>query len=68
MMWRNKTFLETFEGKGYALFCGKVGYFPVNRENTVIIKTSEDLMLADYIIRAKESLESYEVQYDELVK
>ena len=68
MMWRNKTFLDTFEGKGYALFCGKVGYFPVNRENTVIIKTSEDLMLADYIIRARESLESYEVQYDELVK
>lgn len=68
MMWRNKTFLDTFEGKGYAFFCGKVGYFPVNRENTVIIKTSEDLMLADYIIRARESLESYEVQYDELVK
>ena len=68
MMWRNKTFLDTFERKGYALFCGRVGYFPVNRKNSVIIKTSEDLMLADYIIRAKESVENYEVQYDALVK
>lgn len=68
MMWRNKTFIDTFEKKGYALFCGKVGYYPVSKETAIIIKTEEDIMLADYVMRAKELSSSYTVQYDEIVK
>jgi CMP-N-acetylneuraminic acid synthetase len=66
MMWRNKTFMDTFERQGYALFCGKVGYYPVSKETAIIIKTKEDIMLADYIMRAKQAGGSYEVQYDAL--
>ncbi len=68
MMWRNKTFIDTFEKQGYALFCGKVGYYPVSKEAAVIVKTKEDLMLADYIMRVKSSAGGYKVVYEELVK
>lgn len=68
MMWKNKTFLETFKRQGYALFCGKVGYYPVSKETAIIIKTKEDIILADYVMRARESCKGYEVQYDEIVR
>ncbi|MBW8000480.1 MAG: hypothetical protein FVQ80_00465 [Planctomycetes bacterium] len=66
MMWKNKAFIDTFEKKGYALFSGKVGYYPVSKESAVIIKTQEDLMVADAIMKAKQG--GYELQYDEVVK
>lgn len=66
MMWRNKTFMDTFEKQGYALFCGKVGYHPVSKETAIIVKTKEDIMIAEYIIKAKESIKGYEVRYDAL--
>jgi len=68
MMWRNKTFIEAFEKQGYALFCGKIGYCPVSKESSIIIKTKEDIMLADYIMRAKESEEEFEVKYDSIIE
>lgn len=68
MMWRNKIFIDTFERKGYALFCGKVGYYPVSKETAIIIKTEEDLMLADSIMRKRNSSSNHELKYDELVK
>jgi CMP-N-acetylneuraminic acid synthetase len=68
MMWRNKTFRDIFEKNGYALFCGRIGYYPVSKETAIIIKTKEDIMLADYIMRAKESIGGYEVRYDDVVE
>jgi len=64
MMWKTKTFMETFDSRGYALFCGKIGYYPVSKETSIIIKTKEDIMLADYIMRTKSSVGEYEVKYD----
>ena len=68
MMWRNKTFMDTFERQGYALFCGKIGYYPVSKETSIIIKTKEDIMLADYVMQTKSSLVEYEVKYDDIIK
>src|SRR3972149_4228779 len=68
MMWRNKTFMNTFERQGYALFCGKTGYYPVSKETSIIIKTKEDIMLADYVMRTKSSAAEYEGKYDDIVK
>lgn len=68
MMWRNKTFMDTFEKQGYALFCGKTGYYPVSKETAIIIKTKEDIMLADYVMRTKSSVGEYEVKYDDIIK
>jgi|ETNmetMinimDraft_20_1059909.scaffolds.fasta_scaffold64266_1 CMP-N-acetylneuraminic acid synthetase len=68
MVWKRQTFLESYEKRGYALFCGKIGYYPVSKESSLIIKTKEDLMIVDHIIRAKESASEYEIEYDSLVK
>lgn len=66
MMWRSEVFMETFRAQGYALFCGKVGYFPVSKKSSVIIKTDEDLMIAESIIKAGHGTAEYEVKYDQL--
>lgn len=68
MMWKSKAFIDTFERQGYALFCGRIGYYPVSKETAIIIKAKEDIMLAEYVVRARESMGDYNVQYDELVK
>ena len=66
MMWRTSTFMETFRRKGYALLCGKLGYFPVSKRSSVIIKTDEDLMMAEFYLKAGASGAIYEVQHDAL--
>lgn len=68
MMWRNRTFVQEFERRGYALLSGKVGYFPISKESAIIIKTMEDLRLAEYVLKAGVSKEQYHVSYDELAE
>lgn len=65
MMWRAKSFIESMKLKGHALLSGKVGYYPVNKWSSIIIKTDHDLKLASYALRALETDES-EVEYDDL--
>jgi CMP-N-acetylneuraminic acid synthetase len=67
MMWRNRTFMDAYEKHGHALFCGKVGYYSVSKKSTLIVKTEEDLLLADYIMRAEKQYKEQEVKYDEIV-
>jgi CMP-N-acetylneuraminic acid synthetase len=67
MMWRSRTFMDAYEKRGHALFCGKVGYYPVSKKTSFIIKTEEDLMLADFIMRAEKQSEGQEVEYDKIV-
>jgi len=64
MMWRSRTFIKTFEKKGHALLSGKVGYFPVVKLSSVIVKKKEDLMLADSIM--KSIGKDYKIKYDSL--
>ncbi len=66
MMWRTETFVTAMKEQGYAFFSGKVGFFPVSKESSIIIKTAEDLRLADYIQRSKMS-ESEDIRYSSLV-
>ena len=68
MMWRARIFKETFEKKGYALLCGKVGLYPVSKLSSVIIKKEEDLMLADYMMQVLKRHERYTVRYDRLAR
>ncbi len=67
MMWRNRTFMDVYEERGHALFCGKVGYYPVSKKSALIVKTKEDLLLADFMMRAEKQSEGQEVEYDEIV-
>ena len=65
MMWRAKSFIESMKLKGHALLSGKVGYYPVNKWSSIIIKTEHDLKLASYALRALETNET-KIEYDDL--
>ena len=58
--------MDAYKKDGYALLCGKLGYFPVSKESAMIIKTDIDLKMAESLLRASSGEEVYEVQYDEL--
>lgn len=63
MMWRNRTFMHTMEEKGAALLSGKVGYYNVSKESSLILKTQEDLYLIDCILRGREITPENKVEY-----
>lgn len=68
MMWRVNSFLSKFKEKGYALFCGKFGSYTVGGLITIKIKTEEDLLFADKIMRGiSKSKELDVLKYDEIV-
>ena len=64
MMWRTGPFVKAMNQHGYAFFVGKVGYYPVSKLSTLIVKNEEDLKLASFVLRAKKeghsNLEFYE--------
>jgi len=63
MMWRTRTFLEAVRARGYALLSGKIGYFPVGKLSAIVIKTAEDLRVAEAVLRAMRGA-GLEVQYE----
>ena len=68
MMWRKKPFLTDYSRKGHALFCGKFKTYSVSKISGIIIKTAEDLKLADLMMRSMNNLKSVNsVEYDVLV-
>ena len=68
MMWRRKTFLKEFSQKGNALFCGKFGTYSVSKTSGFIIKTSEDLKIADLLMQSLDKFnDEYIVEYDDSV-
>ena len=64
MMWRTKTFLAAFQQRGYALLSGKVGYFPVGKLTSVLVKTPEDLQIAEALLKARQRAGAEAVRYD----
>ena len=68
MMWRTDVFIKTFKKRGHAFFCGKVGFYPVSKLSSIIIKRKEDLMLADFVMRVLMKDKGYKVSYDRIVK
>ncbi len=65
MMWRSEPFREAMAHQGYALLNGRVGYFPVSKRSSVIIKTAEDLFIAETILKTGHLSEG-DVRYDEI--
>lgn len=66
MIWRTGSFIRKFKRKGFAFFCGKIGYFPVSKLTGVVIKRQEDLLLADCLMRASLRRKGHRVRYDKL--
>lgn len=67
MMWRAKVFIREFKNKGYALLSGKVGFYPVNKLSSIIIKREDDLLLAQCVLNATLRKDNYKVEYDRIV-
>ena len=67
MMWRKDVFLKELREKGHALFCGEFGVYAVDKDSALIIKTKEDINLADMYMQAKANRSSFTVLYDEVV-
>ena len=55
--WRRETFLQAIKKGKCATYYGKVGYFPLNRLSGHIIKTKEDLLIAEALLPLIESSE-----------
>ena len=58
--------MESMDQNGYAFFSGKVGYYPVSKLSAIIIKTEQDLKLAEYVVKAMKEKEP--LKYDVLTK
>ncbi|MEE8385247.1 MAG: hypothetical protein V3S01_04980 [Dehalococcoidia bacterium] len=65
MIWRSRVFQAEMEARGHAFFCGKFGTCPVSKLAAIVIKTEEDLLLADGLLRAME-IAPPELAYDPL--
>ena len=50
-VWRAATFLESYDKKGYAVFSGNVGFYPLSPFKTVKISTEDDFALAQAILQ-----------------
>jgi len=48
--WRSDAFLQAVERGDCATYSGRIGYFPVNRFASHVIKTEEDLRLAEALL------------------
>lgn len=59
-VWRAKTFLESFEKKGYAVFSGKIGFYPLSFLKSIKISTEEDFLLAEKLLLYKKMGEKNE--------
>jgi len=67
MMWKSKIFIDNFEKNGHAFFSGKIGFYPVNKLTSIIIKKDEDMMIVDAIMRMKARNVNYRVSYDKII-
>lgn len=67
MMWRTSCFMETLKKRGSAMLCGRCGFYPVGKMSSLIIKKKEDLMFAEFLLRALKLGGKYRVKYDEII-
>jgi len=50
-VWKAKSFLDSYEKKGYAVFSGKLGFYPLDLLKSVKISTEKDFLLAEALLR-----------------
>jgi CMP-N-acetylneuraminic acid synthetase len=55
--WRTSTYLNAYESGRCATYAGKVGYYPVDRLAGHIIKTEEDIQIAEALLKVRNNNE-----------
>lgn len=66
MIWRSQNFIRAFKKRGHAIFSGKVGFYPVSKLSSLIIKKEEDLLLVQSILKTLNK--KHIVRYDPVLK
>ena len=67
MMWRTDPFLFAMREKGSAFFTGNIGYYTVDKYSSMIVKTAEDLIFAENILRTR-SEKTKTIKYDDIIE
>ena len=62
MMWRTSTFKNAFKKHGHAFFSGKIGYFPVSKLSSVIVKYEDDFRIAEMLLRSMNE-DTHKIEY-----
>ena len=52
--WRRSTYIAAYEAEKCATYAGRVGFYPIDRFAGHIIKTKEDLMIAEALLNVRE--------------
>lgn len=68
MMWRTDTFIQHFNKGEKGILFGNVGYYPVSKMSSVIIKTKYDLMMAESLLKGMKNENEYVIQYDKCLR
>lgn len=53
-VWKASAFLKAYEEKGYAVFNGKVGFFPMDPLRSVKVSYEEDFLVAEALLKLRE--------------
>lgn len=60
-IWRTRTFIESYNEKGHAVFSGNVGFYPMSLLKSVKISTEEDFYLAEALLKYDQKQANEEV-------
>jgi CMP-N-acetylneuraminic acid synthetase len=52
-VWQTKTFVESFKKVGYAVFSGKLGFYPLCFPKSIKISDEEDFLLAEKMLHCR---------------
>ena len=53
MMWNSNSFNKSMKLYGHALMHKKIGFYPVSKSSSIIVKTIEDVKLINQIINLR---------------
>ena len=67
MMWRSETFVTSMNERDHGILSGRIGYYPVSKLSSFIVKDDEDLRVADALARAQADGKMQRVKYDPIV-
>jgi len=64
-IWNAEKFKQQFEEKGYAVFVGNYGLYPIDPIRSIKVSNEEDFQLAELYLSLKNSTSEKEITYYE---
>tara|TARA_B100001093_G_scaffold461500_1_gene475992 strand:- start:87 stop:803 length:717 start_codon:yes stop_codon:yes gene_type:complete len=63
MMWKTHTFTKSMKLNGNAIMHGRVGYYPVSKRSAIMIKTLDDLVMAETLLKLDNIKNNFKLNY-----